>query len=237
MTSLAALIPVLARPQNVAPLVESFDASVATERAAGWDVWLTFVCSPGDDAELAEVRAHGFDPLIVDGGYAKKINRGPSYAPADWYLTGADDLRFHEGWLTAAMRRHTKTGAHVIGTNDLHNPAVVRGLYATHLLVHRDYMARGTIDEPGKILHEGYHHNCPDTELVETAKVRGEYAFARDSHVEHLHPIFKGAPDDSTYRLGRKHHAMDKVLLRERRKLWTRTSGERRRLHSAASRR
>jgi hypothetical protein len=175
--------------------------------------------------------------FTIDGGYARKVNQAADAIMADWYLTGADDLRFHPGWLRAAIDRHAKTGALVIGTNDLHNPSVVRGMYATHLLVHRDYMARGTWDEPGKILHEGYHHNCVDTELVETAKVRGTYAFARESHIEHLHPIFKGAPDDSTYRLGRAHHAEDKALLRERRKMWTRTPADRRRLHSAASRR
>lgn len=238
MTSLAALIPVLNRPHRVAPLLESFDESVAVERAEGWDIEAVFVCSFGDMAETEAVRACGIEPLFSDANYSGKINYAVTQRHwSDWYLTGADDLKFHPGWLRAAINRHIKTGALVIGTNDLHNPSVIRGLYATHLLVHRDYMLRGTIDEPGKILHEGYRHNCCDTELVETAKVRGQFAFARDSHVEHLHPIFKGAPDDATYRLGREHHRADKLLLAERRKLWTRTASDRRRLRASTSRR
>jgi len=237
LPSLAVLIPVLGRPQNVAPLVESLDLSVERERGEGWDIWTVFVCSHGDHDEIAAVVELGLVPLFHGGSYAAKINYAASCVPCDWYLTAADDLRFHNGWLRAAIDRHIETGALVIGTNDLHNPSVVRGHYATHLLIHRDYVERGTIDEPGKIFCELYRHNCVDTEAVETAKVRQQFAFASLSHVEHLHPIFKGAPDDDTYRLGREHHLADKRLLAERRRLWTRTGVERRRLRLVPQRR
>jgi hypothetical protein len=239
MPNLAVLLPVLDRPHRVAPLVDSLNGSVAVECAEGWDVDVVFICTPGDKAEIAAVRACGCELLFHSGGYAAKINYAARMVEADWYLTGADDLRFHPGWLSAAMRRHVATGALVVGTNDLVNPSVTRGFYATHLLVHRDYVERGTIDERGKIMHEGYSHNCPDTELVETAKTRSTWAFARDSHVEHLHPISQRVRvlDDATYRKGREHHQADKLLLAERRRLWTRTGVERRRLRLSGARR
>jgi glycosyltransferase involved in cell wall biosynthesis len=237
VSSLAVLIPVLNRPQNVAPLVESLDLSVERERGEGWDIEVVFVCDFFDYAEIEAVLETGNPPLLFTGSYAAKINHAVDLADADWYLTAADDLRFHNGWLRAAIDKHIETGALVIGTNDLHNPSVVRGYYATHLLIHRDYVARGTIDEPGKIFCELYRHNCVDTEAVETAKVRQQFAFASHSHVEHLHPIFKGAPDDATYRLGREHHREDKILLAKRRRLWTRTGVERRRLRLVPQRR
>ncbi len=241
MPSVAIIIPVLDRPQRVKPLVENLDLSVAHERAEGWDARIVFVCSLVDLAELTAVHAAGHLPLVAEwapgeGDYAKKINLAASVCDSDWYLTGADDLRFHPGWLRAAVDQHIRSGALVIGTNDLHNPSVVRGLYATHSLVHRDYVKTGTIDEPGKILHEGYSHNCCDTELVETAKSRGTFAFARDSHVEHLHHIFRGAPDDATYAKGRANHRADKQRLAARRVLWTRTAVERRRVRLAPRR-
>lgn len=233
----AVLVPVLKRPHLVKPLIDALERSVVQERLEGWHVELVFVCTPGDRKQIAAVRLAGLEPLVVAwpagaGDYARKINHAASACDATWLLTGADDLRFHSGWLRACVSRHIETGALVIGTNDLHNPTVVRGITATHLLVHRDYLARGTIDEPGRIFHEGYDHNCVDSEAVETAKVRGMFAFARDAHVEHLHHSFRQAPDDATYRKGRALHRQDRVLFAKRRRLWSGTAVERRRLRS-----
>lgn len=227
--SVAVLVPVLNRPQLVAGLVESLDGSVAHERGEGWQVEVVFVCSPNDHVEIAAVQKMELDPLVAQwppgpGDYARKINHAARYAIGElgvtWVFTGADDLRFHPGWLAASVRRHVRTGALVVGTNDLGNPYVMRGLYATHLFVHREWVARGTVDEPGLVFHEGYDHNCVDTELVETAKARRQFAFARDAHVEHLHPSWKKAVDDATYRKGRKNHHADRQLLNQRRPLW-----------------
>ncbi len=228
-------MPVLDRPAAVAPLVASLDESVLRDRRAGWKVELVFVCSPEDRAEIAAVRACDLQPLIVPwpagpGDYARKINHAARTFDTAWVFTAADDLRFHPGWLSACIKRHVRTGCRVIGTNDLGNPYVMRGMYATHLLVHREYVERGTIDEPGVIFHEGYDHNCVDTELVETAKIRREFAFAKDAHVEHLHPSWKKGTEDATYRKGRAHHADDRQLLNHRRALWRPAGPRHRRL-------
>jgi hypothetical protein len=155
------------------------------------------------------------------GDYARKINAGFRAIEAEWYFTGADDLIFHAGWFEAALKVAQQTGACVVGTNDLGSPIVVRGEHATHSLVLRDYVLEcGTFDEPGKILHEGYCHNFVDTELVDTAKWRGAWAFARDSEVAHRHPDWGLAQRDEIYNLGRRDFYRDEELYKNRRRLW-----------------
>ena len=169
------------------------------------DASVLFLCSPGDTDEIAACRISWTEVVPWKPGpadFAKKINHGYRLAiehEYDWVFAGADDLTFATGWFEACMKLHDQTGACVIGTNDLHNPNVKKGLYATHFLVHRDYLECGTIDEPGKILHEGYDHQSVDIEFCQTAVYRGTYAHAFDAVVAHNHPHWGLAPMDSTY--------------------------------------
>jgi hypothetical protein len=87
--------------------------------------------------------------------------------------------------------------------------------------VNRDYWECGTIDERNLVCHEGYRHWFVDTELVETARVRGTYAHAHDALVEHFHPIYRGAEMDDTYRLGQSFVPQDRRLFMRRRRLWS----------------
>lgn len=220
------LVPVLGRPQNVAPLLESI-------RAAG-DHRTLFIVSPHDREEREAITREG--GLYVDapfevgpGDYARKINYAAHGLKDhvwewDWILTGADDLRFHPGWAEAALRvAHEEFRAAVIGTNDLANPRVMKGKHATHSLVSRHYIeAYGTVDEPGKVLHEGYPHEFVDDELVETAKWRGMWAFARDSHVEHMHPHFRPEiPTDDLYDQFDERMMRGRRIFRQRQRLWS----------------
>ena len=201
----------------MAPVVESIRATS--------DAAVLFVCSPRDTEVHHAVDAVGGEQLHVDGpfpgDYARKINAGISATFTPLIFTGADDLLFHPGWLDAATACFAP-GVGVVGTNDLGSFWVMAGDHATHSLVTRDYVTKfGTIDEPGKVLHEGYPHEWCDDELVATAKHRDAWAFAFDSHVEHLHPNWSKAPMDRIYaqqcdrmRRGRR------VFLR-RQRLWT----------------
>jgi hypothetical protein len=93
--------------------------------------------------------------------------------------------------------------------------------HTTHFLVTREYAKLPTIDgQPGP-MHEGYSHWHVDDEFIATAKHRGVYAYARDSHVEHLHPMNDKAPDDDTYRRGRAMARKDRKRFRVREALWT----------------
>lgn len=213
MGAVALLIPVLRRPHRVAPLLASIRASTPEARTL-------FIADPFDEPQIQAVKAAGADLLIVEGNYATKINAAVAATDERLLFLGADDLDFKPGWLTQA-NRYIRRGAGVVGTNDLGSPRVKRGEHSTHSLVTRRYAERGTIDEPGKLLHEGYPHEFVDDEFVETAKFRGAWAFAHDAHVEHLHPSWGKAPMDDLYRAQKKRMRVGRTIYQERRHLWT----------------
>lgn len=219
-TKLAILIPVLRRPDNIEPLVESVEKSTT-------DFKLIFIASPGDEEEICELECQNQSFIVMDdsyenkGDYAKKINKGFNSVEAEWYFLGADDIRFHSGWFETAMEVQQKNDTCVIGTNDMGNPTVTSGQHATHSLVIRDYVLEcGTIDEPGKVLHEGYRHNFVDSEFVETAKWRGAWTFAKESKVEHLHPDWHKGTRDPIYTIGKSGWEIDKRYFEQRKILW-----------------
>lgn len=216
---IAIIVPVLGRPEKAAPLVENIRAATRDVEAG-----IYFVCSPSDADEIRACKATGATVLVVNwepgpGDYARKINYGYRATGEPWIFTGADDLIFHPRWATAAFT--AGLGAHVIGTNDLHNPRVVAGMHSTHTLVARSYANEcGTVDGPGLIYHEGYDHQFCDDEMVRTAQWRGAWAFAREAHVEHLHPHFGGAEMDATYRKALAATLADSRLFQSRCHLW-----------------
>ena len=221
MTSVAVLLPALGRPHRIAPLLESLHASQAEV-----PLWPLLLLSPGDDEVIEAVRASGEDYAIVDwepeegGDYARKINLGYGATDDDWLFMGAVDLAFRRGWADEAIREGERRGKRVIGTQDLGNPAVKRGQHATHILFARSYVAElGTLDGPGKVLHEGYRHWYCDNEAVETAKARGEWVFAGGSVVEHLHPLWGKAETDEVYERAMAWEPRDRALFMARRRL------------------
>lgn len=176
MSSLLVGVPVLGRPGNAAPLVESI-AATSPEASILW------LCSEYDEAQqeasAAAVRK-GWDIFTVmpfaagPGDFAKKHNIGCEAArdlDYDLYFAGADDLLFHPGWLEACLAcLEANPAAGVIGTNDMANPSVKAGLHSTHSLVTRDYIERegGYVGGRGKVFFEGYDHqycNPPETPI------------------------------------------------------------------------
>ncbi len=186
---------------------------------------LLFLCSPDDDDEIAACSEAG-DVLVVDwpagpGDYARKINAGYRATAEPFVFTAADDLSFHAGWATAALAA-AETGASVIGTDDLWNPAVRRGEHSTHSLIRRSYvdLEGASWDGPGIVYHEGYDHQFVDTELVAVARQRGAWAFCAGARVEHLHPMAHKADMDDTYRKGLAKGRDDRRLFDARRRLY-----------------
>jgi len=222
MNATVILIPVLRRPHRVLPLLESISAATPELHR------VVFVCSPEDSEEIQAVQASpaSADALILDqacapGDYARKINFGYHASTEPFIFLGADDLQFHAGWLSAALARMADPRIGVVGTQDLGNPRVKAGLHATHSLTRRMYVDEcGTIDEQGKVLHEGYHHNFCDTEFVATAMRRNAWAFAGDAVVEHLHYHWAKSEEDSTYKLGFSMFKRDAQYFRNRSLLW-----------------
>lgn len=220
MTSVAVLVPVLGRPHRADPVARSIRES--EPRATP-----LFLCSPEDDAEIAECRRVAWTLVMKweagHGDYARKMNFGYLHARNlgfEWVFLGADDLVFHPGWFDACLRAHDSGDFCVVGTNDLGNTRVVRGHHSTHTLVHTDYLDCGTADEDGLILHEGYGHQFVDDEFIQTAMGRHTYVHARDAQVEHLHPNWGKGGDDATYRKGAASFEADRLLYEDRQPLW-----------------
>lgn len=220
--SIAVIVPVLGRPQNAQPLVDSFTASVP-------DAELVFVASRSDHEQRQACLRAGKVALLADwepepGDYARKIQLGYESTGAPYVLCGADDLRFHPGWDAELLRIAEEFDVGVIGTNDLGNQQTVAGRHSTHPLVARCYIDErgGYVGGEGRVYFDGYDHQMVDLELIQTAQARGCYAHAHRSVVEHAHYLWRKAPDDDTYRKGRRATAADRRLFESRRQLWER---------------
>jgi len=240
--TIACLVPVLNRPHRVRPLVESFHATGSAE-----DAVLYLVAQEGDEAELRaiepEVDAGRAQLLLVTPdkqSWPKKINEGYARTSEPWMLLLGDDCEFVAGWLDA-FRRHAARPVGVLGTADatMHVERIRRRALSKqrgrpsraerqelpeividssqHPLVRRAYIdEHGTVDEPRKVIHDGYHH-AGDYELCFSAAMRGQYGFAHDIKIAHLHFSGDGAARmDDTYRLGQSRRAEDGELFRAR---------------------
>lgn len=212
-------MPVLGRPANAQPLVDSIHENTVSPHT------IIFLCTRGDTQEIEACKATGAVVHLVEPGrgeYPRKINTGATltYTDHPWLFLGADDLQFAPNWDIAALNTAERTGKLVIGTQDGGNPSVKAGKHATHSLVARSYAEIGTIDEPGKLLYE-YDHNFCDTEFVETAKARDQWTFAHASVVTHLHPFWRKGADDPVYAKGRATYKQDEAEFFRRRPLWS----------------
>lgn len=207
------IIPVLHRPENVKPLMQSLWASTGLATAY-------FVCEHDDEQEIAEVVRWGGVALTDPNRhtFAEKVNFAYQETNAPWMLLCGDDVRFRPGWLDHAQDVARRYNADVIGTNDLANPRVMRGEHATHPMLRRSYVDQlgASWDGPRVACHQGYRHWCVDDEIVAVAKMRGTFQPALGSQVEHLHPIVGKADEDEVYRLGSLHAEDDTKLFEQR---------------------
>lgn len=218
---IAVLVPVLARPQNAAVVVESFLAARSVQSR------LEFICTVGDDAQIEACSQWYDEPIGIfmhdepagRANFAKKINYAYRETVEPWLFQAADDVRFQPGWDTAALACAEATGALVVGTYDGGNPSVKAGRHSTHTLIARSYCDQpgASLDGPGLVFSEAYDHQFCDVELVELAKARGVWAFAASSHVLHDHPLWVGRERlaEPTYRKGA-------ARAREDQRLWLR---------------
>jgi hypothetical protein len=72
----------------------------------------------------------------------------------------------------------------------------------------------------GNYVAWGYASKNCDNELIGTAKHRGAWAMALDSHVEHLHPHWGKAPTDAIYDQQSQRMTTGRVIFNQRRRLW-----------------
>lgn len=222
MTTVRVLAPVLARPDNVPRVLRSLE-----ESRPGVEVAITFITNYDDHAEHEALREHGCDYIIVgwqagSGDWARKINHAVKlYDEDDWFLLGADDIHFHPGWAKHALACARNYNALVVGTEDMGNREARKWKkFSTHPLVHRTYIERGVIDQPGKLLNEDYDHNFPDRELAEYAAHQGVWCYCDLAMVEHMHPGWGKAESDWVYRKGVKNFSRDQRRFHRRQRMW-----------------
>ena len=221
------LVPVLGRPQNARPLVNSIEAATTVSFRINW------VFTDGDHEQItASMATETGIPVTIAPGrgeYPRKMNEAYRYSDAwsslhyPFVFLAADDLEFTVNWDHHLLDRMADPAVGVIATNDRANSQVKRGEFGTHCLIRRSYIddQGGSLDGPGTVFHEGYDHNFVDRELCGLAQSRGQYAFARNSVVRHRHPLHDPhVPMDDTYKKGLANFQADRDLFFQRAAQW-----------------
>lgn len=214
------IVPTLGRPHRIGPLARNV-AEVTEGRFT-----LTFVLD-WDDADSLDAWRDVAGLAYYeqcDGTYPRKINHGVAHTSGWAVCLSGDDAVWHRGWDTAAVDAFER-GVQVVGTRDL-TPASENGDHSTQPIARRRYIDEhgGAWREPGRALHEGYHHNFCETELCQLAMHRGVWVFAPDSVIEHRHPDWGTNEMDATYKKGAKQHwDRDAALFEQRRQQWSKS--------------
>lgn len=212
MNELTILVPVLARPHRVRPVLES--AQKATPCA---DV--LFIADPDDTDQLEVLTLEGADFIAPGGTYAEKINLGVRECDSPLIFTGADDITFPAGWFEAA-KAHLSEQIQVVGVTDDVTERNRLGHHAPHFLVTRSYALQPTIDGGRGPLCEAYGHFFCDNEFIATAQKREAIHIATDSKVIHTHYFDGSGEMDATYEKGRSTRFKDGRKFKRRRRLW-----------------
>lgn len=174
-------------------------------------VWMV-----GTDADAAELDRLGQSYFRDTGGtWGGRLNHMYHNTSESYLFLGADDLKWHPHWLEHAMTIMARVDG-VVSVNDQWQAA------GTSALVSRNYIdtMSGTVDESDTLIHPGYTHHGSETELFETAAMRGRYAYCAESLVEHMHFIVGKSEDDDVYALGASRTVENVTLYQKRRHLW-----------------
>lgn len=208
MTEVAVIVPVLERPQKVAPVLKGFLATAPAR--------VLFIASPKDKTEIEALEAARADFIVLEGGYAEKIRAGIKQTSEPYVFTAADDLEPKAGWFKAAKAAMVD-GVELVGIND----CLERNTeHSTHFLMTRAYAETPTIDgKPGPFSDEYWHWYC-DNELILTGQIRGVYAYAEKAKLLHRHPLWGFNTEDATYNRGKWYRRRDKRIFQKRERRW-----------------
>ena len=202
--TVAVVVPVMDRPAAAEPFMRSWSASLPD----GSRVYA--VTDANDHATRKAWEGAGATILTSDRGhtFAGKVNYAYEATVEAWLLLLGDDVRFHPGWLQAALKAGEL--APVVSTNDMGRDDL--DTLAVHPMISRRYiLERGaSFDGPGLIAHEGYSHWMCDAEWSYLAVERGTLVYAPDAKIEHMHPMHGKARMDKTYQIGQASARDDK---------------------------
>lgn len=209
--SVSVVMPTRGRPEQLKACIRRLFASVEGSHV---DVECLVVVDHDDEATYTALASiEGDDSRLTfitnddpEATAVMKWNAGARMAKGDWFVLGADDLWFHDGWLTAALEADENAsggGGGFVGFNDCHTDGTA---YATHYMMRRDYLTKFN---GGVLACPHYHSWYIDVEAAERAKRAHTYTYAADAVVEHRHPVWSREPGDETYRRGQKWHTQD----------------------------
>lgn len=216
MVSVAVLIPTYKRPQQLRERVGNLLQLQIPNDAQLFVV--IGICADDDESKEAmgplvgTPKADRVYPVIVMRQQADTAVSGwnkayvHARAAADWFVLGADDIVWHDGWLSAALRAASETGAQVIGLNDLHTDL---DQYAPHYMVRRAFI---DAHMGGFMVPPVYKSWWFDREVCEKARILNLYAPAWNAVAEHRHPDWTTAPRDATYDLAWPLHDIDREI-------------------------
>jgi hypothetical protein len=127
------------------------------------------------------------------GGCSSAWNAALAVASGDPLVLAADDLRWGEGWLDAALATLAAfpDGWGFVGFNDAHWGEDL----STHYL-----MSRRLIVEVfgGRVAWDAYRHSFNDREANDRARAACRYAWCEAAHVGHEHWTWGTRPQDAT---------------------------------------
>lgn len=216
MTHVAVLLPTRRR---AAQMKERVSALLKQDVPAGVTLAIYLSIEETDKATLdaakkltpkGRVHIVGREPdtTAVEGwnaAYAAAMADG-----ATWFVLGADDVIWHEGWLAEALRVAEETCAAVIGLNDGHTRL---DHYGAHYMVRREFTVR---ELGGYMAPPMYQSWWFDREVCEKAIALGLYAAAPGAMAEHTHPDWGTAEMDDTYRAAWHLHDQDRLTYKLR---------------------
>lgn len=183
-----------------------------------------FIIEKDDQESIDVLEAHRLSYFINERTRGSAGAHNTAYLKTNerYFFIGADDLDFKKGWFEKCMEKMVDP-IKVVGTNDLHNRNVLRGVFATHFLVDRSYVEKrsGIFDSENLLLPECYIHNYSEREFVEMAKLRNVFVPCLEAIVEHLHWSWGLSPKDETYAKQDGTLDHDSGIYLKRRPLWT----------------
>jgi hypothetical protein len=211
-------IPTFGRPHALHRVIDNLYENTPP------DAFTAYFILEKSDQESYNVASRLRARVIINEGlpcYADAINTAYHKTLEPYFFTGADDLGFNRYWLEESMKL-MQGKIQVVGTNDLGSIPIGEARDSTHYLIDRAYIAKhsGVIDMKDTVLYPNYIHNWTDKEFIETATMRGVYAYAPESKVEHLHPAWGKAKWDETYKKGQMTSDKDRAVYEGRRHLW-----------------
>ena len=141
-------------------------------------------------------------------------NAGLAASKGEYIVFAADDLRWTDGWLEAAMAAMPEGGG-LVGFNDLHRTHAMER-ESTHYLTTRRFIVEHL---NGCIGFPHYAGACNDSEACARARRAGLYVPCRDAVVEHVHYNHGNRKMDTTDLLWRGSKKKSLREFRRRKKL------------------